>query len=157
MNRIIVTALFIFAFCVPLHAQSSSDKAWSGKWDFTPDATIGGWQSIKSADQAVGVSKRFWHVDKGSDPILNLGLFGGGSKPLLSEPSSSLRILGGVTIAVPGSVIDWALGTNWGSQWIPALKTGILCAYDVTRLKSLKAVPDFVGIGASYPLGGSSN
>ena len=42
---------------------------------------------------------------------------------------------------------------NWASQqWAPKLKTGVLCAYDLLRLKQIKAVPDFVGVGASYPL-----
>ena len=42
---------------------------------------------------------------------------------------------------------------NWASQqWAPKLKTGVLCAWDLLRIKRLGTVPDFVGIGASYPL-----
>jgi hypothetical protein len=131
-------------------ASSIPSGAWTGRLDLTPDFGAGAWQSVKSPDQAYGVSKRLFMLQKGGNDLLNLGLFVGVNKPLVPLAGSPLRFLGGATIAVPGSTLDWALGTNWGSQWAPALKTGVLCAYDLTRIKQVKAVPDFVGIGATY-------
>ena len=138
---------------VTILAQAQADLPagkWAGKLDLTKDFALGGWQSLKSADEAYGISKPVWSLLKGGQPILNVGLFAGIDKPLVPLASSSPKFLGGLTVAVPGSTLDWALGTNMGAQWVPALKTGLLCAYDVSRPKALKAVPDFVGIGASY-------
>lgn len=124
--------------------------SWAGKLDLNRDFALGGWQSLKSADEAYGISKRVWSLQKGGQTLMNVGLFIGADKPLVPLVSSSPRLLGGATIAVPGSTLDWALGTNWGAQWVPSLKTGLLCAYDLFRPKTLKSVPDFVGIGAAY-------
>ena len=172
--KTLIAALFVALAAAPLHAQSlptvsgtAQDPvalaqaavaaippgAWVGKLDLTRDFAVGGWQSLKSADEAYGVSKRFWSLNKGGQDLLNVGLFAGVNKPLVPLAASPLKFLGGATIAVPGSTLDWALGTNWGAQWVPALKTGVLCAYDLSRPKALKAVPDFVGIGASYLIG----
>ncbi len=115
--------------------------------------SIGAWQSLTSADQALGLSKRVFHIDADAQPLVNMALFGGVSKPMLSEPATPARPLGGMTFAVPGSTLDWALGTNWGDKFVPALKTGILAAYDLTRIKQLHINPSFLGIGAAYPFG----
>lgn len=123
---------------------------WVGRLDLSKDFQLGGWQSLKSTDEAYGISKRVWHLDKGNQTLLNVGLFVGVDKPLVPLASSSPKFLGGATIAVPGSTLDWALGTKMGDAWAPNLKTGVLCAYDLSRIKQIGLVPDFVGIGASY-------
>lgn len=144
----------MLASAIACFGAMANAASWTGRIDRTSPPSIGGWQSLKSADQAFGVSKRVYYVDTDGQPVLNLGLFAGVSKPLFSEPAAAPHALGGVTVAVPGSALDWALGTKWGDAWLPALKTGLLCAYDLTRLKALKAVPDFVGVGASWTFGG---
>ncbi len=149
MNRLTAAVVLLLA------AAPARAVPWAGKLDLTSPLTLGGWQSIKSADQATGLSKRLFHLDAGDQPVLNVGLFGGVSKPLLTAPSGAPHALGGLTVAVPGSTLDWALGTSWGAAWLPKLKTGILAAYDLTRIKALKAVPDFVGVGFQWPLGGA--
>lgn len=145
------TVLFVLA-C--LCAGGSAHAQLAGKLDLASMPALGAWQSLKSAEQAIGISKRVWHLDKDEQVMINVGLFGGSSSPLFSEPNASPRALGGVTLAVPGSILDWALGTSYGDTWLPKLKTGLLCAYDVSRPKSLKAVPDFVGLGIAWPLAG---
>lgn len=138
----LLAALLILA--APCSAQLS------GKLDTTPDFAIGTWQSVRSADQAFGVAKHVWSLNYGANAVLNVGLFAGAQKPLLSEPGTAARPVAGPTFAVPGSTLDWALGTNWGAQWVPDLKTGVLVGYDFSRPKALSIVPGFVGVGAAY-------
>lgn len=126
--------------------------AWAGKLDTTKDFSVGGWQSLKSADEAYGVSKPIWSLQKGGQPLLNVGIFAGIDKPLVPLASSAPKFLGGATISVPGSTLDWALGTNMGAMWVPRLKTGVLYAQDFTRPKAMTWGSGFVGVGASYPL-----
>lgn len=149
MTRLLLVAAALLA-ALPSRAQ------WAGRLDLTSPPTLGAWQSLRSADQAFGLSKRLFHLDCGDQVALNVGVFGGASKPLLTAPAGGARALGGLTVAVPGSTLDWALGTAWGAAWLPRLKTGVLCAYDLTRLRALKAVPDFVGVGAAWAFGGGA-
>lgn len=72
----------------------------------------------------------------------------------LSQPSQPMRFVSGPVFAVPGSDLDWALGTSWGKQWLPKLKTGLTAAPDVTRLKAIGLRNTFFGFGISYPVGG---
>lgn len=132
---------------------STARAQWAGKLDATSLPSIGAWQSVRSLDQAFGVSKRAFHIDSGAQPVLNVCLFGGVSKPVFSSPASTPHALGGLTFAVPGSALDWALGTTWGDMWLPRLKTGVLAAYDLTRVKALHIDPSFIGIGAAWPFG----
>lgn len=125
----------------------------SGHLDLSTLPTIGAWQSLTSVDQAVGISKRVFHLDWDGQTLINVSAFGGVTKPMLTEPATPLRFLAGDVIAIPGSVLDWALGTKWGDAWLPKLKTGVLFAHDVSRFGNLKLKPDFIGIGAMMPFG----
>lgn len=131
-------------------APSRASGPLAGHLDLKTMPAFGAWQSLQSPDQAFGVSKRLFHLDYSAQTILNVGIFGGVSKPLLSEPAATPVALGGLTMAMPGSTLDWALGTSWGDLWAPRLKTGILCAYDLSRPNALKVVPGFVGFGVTY-------
>ena len=127
--------------------------AWNGRFDRNPDFHIGGWQSLKSLDQAYGISKPVWSLNKGDTQILVVGLFAGVKKPLDPLASSGVRFLAGETVVVPGHAFDWALGTKMGSYWLPKAKAGLLIAHDWSRPKALKLVPDFVGLGLTYGFG----
>lgn len=148
MKHLLLVAVLV---CLSSNARAQ----WAGKLDLVSLPTIGAWQSVQSVEQAFGVSKRWFHLDTSGQTVLNVGVFGGVSKPLLSEPSAAPHALGGLTFAVPGSTLDWALGTNWGDMWLPRLKTGLLAAYDLSRFKTLHVVPGFVGIGGQWMFGGS--
>jgi len=125
----------------------------AGHLDFQSKPSYSAWQSVESPDQALGLSKRVFYVVKDQQQMLNVGLFGGAKKNLL-DSSKTPKAVGGLTLAIPGSVLDWALGTKMGDAWVPALKTGVLSAYDLTRLKQIHWKPDFIGVGISYPVGG---
>lgn len=144
-NLILVAALA----CIAVNARAQ----WAGKLDMSSPPSFGAWQSVTSAEQAVGLTRRAGHLDYGQHVVTNAGVFIGVSKPALTEPSSPARPLGGFTFAVPGSTLDWALGTDWGARWAPRLKTGLLFAYDLTRVNALRLRPNFVGVGATYPWG----
>ncbi len=167
--KVIHLAAVLAVLAGPLFAQTAPDPLalaqaavaavpsgkWAGKIDLTPDFALGTWQSLKSADEAFGLSKRVWHLDKGGQTLVNVGLFAGVQKPIFTAPGSAPRFLGGDIIGVPGSTLDWALGTKWGDAWAPRLKTGVLFAHDLTRIAKTHLFGDFIGIGASYLLGGS--
>ena len=144
--KTLIAALLLLA--AQVHASP-----FAGKLDLTTLPSIGAWQSVTSADQAVGVSKRFFHADYNGNPLVNVTLFAGVTKPMLTEPASPLRFLGGDVIQIPGSTLDWVLGTKWGDAWAPRLKTGILFAHDLSRLNKTHLFGDFQGIGISYLLG----
>ncbi len=139
-------AVLLLAVAAPSHA------ALAGRLDLVSLPSFGAWQSLTSIDQAVGVSKRFFHADYDGNVLVNLSLFAGATKPVV-EPAIPMRILAGSVVAVPGSTLDWALGTKWGDAWLPRLKTGILFAHDLSRLAHAQIKPDFIGIGASYLIG----
>jgi hypothetical protein len=142
--KTLIAAVLLFA-AIPSHAA-----VIAGKIDLTTLPAIGVWQSLQSTDQAIGVSKRFFHVDADAQPLLNVGLFAGGTKPLLSNAGQTTRFLMGETIGVPGSTLDWALGTTWGDKWVPQLKTGILIAHDWSRIHAMHILPDFIGAGVTW-------
>lgn len=131
----------------------ASASPLAGKLDLTSLPSIGAWQSITSADQALGVSKRLFHLDYAGQALVNISVFAGATKPMLSEPAAPIRFLGGDVIQVPGSTLDWILGTKWGSAWAPRLKTGILFAHDLSRISKTHLFGEFQGIGISYLLG----
>lgn len=122
----------------------------AGKLDLASKPAYGAWQSVESTDQAIGLTKHLWTLSKDAQPLVNVGIFAGASKPMLSEPAAPLRPLGGVTVAIPGSLLDYALGTKWGDTWAPRLKTGLLLADDFTRPSQLHLRPTFVGVGITY-------
>ncbi len=96
------------------------------------------------------MSKRLWSLSKGGYLLLNVGVFAGIEKPLVPLAGSPVRFLAGDVIQVPGSALDWALGTKWGDAWVPNLKTGVLFAHDLSRLSKTHLFGDFIGIGGSY-------
>lgn len=147
MKKILVVSAL---FCA---AQSYAASEWSGRLDMTSGPSIGAWQSLSSTDQAIGISKRLAHLDRSGQEIARIGVFGGVAKSMFNQPGSSAKPLGGLTFSIPGSLLDWALGTKWGDTWVPNLKTGLLGAYDLTRIKTLHSRPNFIGIGAAWPFG----
>ncbi len=174
MNRTAMLAAVLAFAAVPLRAQDAETAApdpvaiaqqaisalpngpWNGRLDKNwTDFHLGGWQSLKSLDQAYGVAKPVWSLNKGEQPLLNLGFFAGVQKPLDPLASSSLRVLAGETIQVPGSALDWALGTKMGSYWLPKAKAGLLIAHDWTRPSAMHLAPDFVGLGLTWLMGGA--
>lgn len=130
------------------------DGPWVGKSQLSALPSLALAQSCTSTDQALGIHKDLWSLYKGGYEIVRVGGFGGFYKPLFT--SSGPRSLAGGTVLVPGSALDWALGTNYGDKYLPALKSGILVAYDVTRPKSLSWNPNFIGPILSYKLGQSN-
>jgi hypothetical protein len=147
MRRTACLTLALLA-AAPVAARS---HVWTGRFDWTSLPAYGAWQSVDSDEQAVGLSKHLWTLARDTQPLLSLGVFVGVKKPLLSPP---VTVLGGSTVAVPGSALDWALGTKWGAAWLPKLKTGMMFSHDLSRPRQLHLKPDFIGIGASYPIGG---
>lgn len=145
--KIIITAL-ILATAIP--ARASIPLA--GKLDLSEIPSVGAWQSLTSADQAFGISKSIFHLDYAGQPLVVLSLFAGVTKPIV-QPALPVRFLGGDIIQVPGSTLDWALGTSWGKKWLPRLKTGVLFAHDLSRISKTHLFGDFIGIGASYAVG----
>lgn len=127
---------------------------WAGRLDLKSPPSLAAYQSFTSLSQAFGIQKNIWSLYKGQYEVARLGVFGGYYKPLLSAVAP--RSLGGATLLVPGSVLDWAMGTNYGAQWLPSLKTGILVGYDLTRPKYLSLRPDFAGPGVTYAWGATS-
>lgn len=142
--------LVIFMTACAVSARASSPLA--GRLDLDSLPSLGAWQSLTSTDQAFGLSKRLFHLDYAGQPLVNVSIFAGASKPALTEPATPVRFLAGDVIQVPGSTLDWALGTKWGDAWLPKLKTGVLFAHDLSRLAAAHFAPDFIGVGASYPL-----
>lgn len=169
----------MLAIAAPLHAQQSPAVSgtandtlevvqaastaempsgqWHGKLQLSALPAIAAAQSFNSLNQAIGLHKDLWSLYKGPYEILRVGLFTGFYKPLLTDPSKGPHSLAGGTILVPGSAFDWAMGTNYGDKWLPALKSGILVAYDGTHPKTLGLKPDFVGPILSYQFGSTKN
>ncbi len=129
----------------PVHAQSQ----WAGKLDKTGMPYAAAYQSFTSATQALGFEKRIVSLDYKDQEMVKLGVFLGATSSLGQSP----KVVGGPTFAVPGSLLDFALGTTWGQQWLPKLKTGVAVGWDIVRPSQMQAKPSFVGFGISYPVG----
>ncbi len=123
---------------------------WAGKLNKKFDPSPAAYQSATSLKQAIGLEKSVWSLYKGYAEIVRVGVFAGVYKPFFTTPNVTPSILGGGTLFVPGSALDWAMGTNLGATWIPRLKTGWLLSWDVTHPKTMHAKPDFTGPGISY-------
>lgn len=134
-------------------APKLASGPWFGKSQVMSLPSVALAQSFVSADQALGIHKDLWSLYKGNYEIIRVGGFAGFYKPLLSSPSQGPKSLGGATVLIPGSAFDWALGTDWGSKWLPSLKSGILVAYDLTKPSALRFAPEFCGPIISYKLG----
>lgn len=153
MNRI--KTLSVAAVAVILcSAAVRAEVVFKGRLDLDSAPSIGAWQSVSDERQAIGISKRLLVVSKDETEVINFGVFAGAVKPVFTEPASSPMAIGGVTVSVPGSLLDAALGTKMGDAWVPRLKTGVLLGYDLTRPKSLHLRPNFVGVGVTYRVGG---
>lgn len=126
---------------------------WAGKLRLHELPSVAVAQSLLTADQAIGVHKDLWSLYKGPYEILRVGGFAGLYKPLLTKQSEGPHELVGATMLVPGSALDWAMGTKYGDEWLPALKSGLLCGYDATHPKTIRLRPDFVGALLEYKLG----
>jgi hypothetical protein len=140
-------ALLLIALAAPLHAEMDGKWAWS-----TP--AIGAWQSLNSADQALGVKEDLWTIHANAQPLCVFGWEFSVTKPMVSSPRDPVRFVGGPTFSVPGSLLDWTLGTPWGQQWLPKAKTGLTAAPDLTRLNAIGVKNTFFGFGITYPVGG---
>lgn len=138
----------LLAFAAPSRAAGPL----AGKLDLDSLPSVGLWQSVTSVDQAFGVSKRLVHLDYAGQPLVNVSLFFGATKPIV-EPATPVRYLAGDVVQVPGSTLDWALGTKMGDAWLPRLKTGVLFAHDLSRLSKTHLFGEFQGVGISYLLG----
>lgn len=137
-------------------AAKLPDGPWAGRSQLKTLPSLALAQSFTSADQAVGIHKDMWSLYKGGYEIVRVGAFAGFYKPIFTANGKGPRSLAGATVLVPGSALDWAMGTNYGAKWLPALKSGVLVAYDATRPKSLGLKPDFVGPILSYRFGSAN-
>ena len=129
----------------------------AGAWDLKTLPNLAAFQSITTAEQEIGFAKPVWHLEASGQALLNLGLFAGAEandagKPVFGRNSMNL----GPTAQVPGSSLDWLLGTKMGSAWLPKLKTGVYAGYDLLAPSSIKLKPNFIGFGIAYPVFGSS-
>lgn len=139
-------ALLLIALAAPLHAEVDGKFAWS-----TP--AVGAWQSLTNADQALGLKEDLWTIHVNHQPLCVFGLEASVTKPAISSPDDPVRFVGGPTLSVPGSLLDWTLGTTWGQQWLPKAKAGLTAAPDVTRLNAIGFKNTFFGFGITYPVG----
>ncbi len=139
-------ALLLALASAPVHASP-----WAGKLDKTSVPYVSAYQAFTSATQALGVEKRVVSLNYNGQEIAKLGLFAGEASGAVSV---SPRVVGGPTFALPGSLLDWTLGTSWGSLWLPKLKTGVTAGWDLVRPSQMQAKPSFYGFGIAYPVGG---
>ena len=147
MKKLIAALFVALAAAVPSRAEVD------GKWSFATPA-LGAWQSLKNADQAIGVKEDLWTIHVNGQPLCVFGWQFSVTKPMLSSPNDPVRFVGGPTFLVPGSLLDWTLGTTWGQQWLPKAKAGLTAAPDVMRLNDISINNTFFGLGISYPIGG---
>jgi hypothetical protein len=135
-----------------LAAAPSFASPWAGKLDLSSIPAAAAYQSLTSADQAFGFQKHVWGLEYDGQEMMSLSVQASIVKPTLSAESP--RFVAGPVIAVPGSLLDWTLGTTWGQQWLPKAKTGFTAAPDVTRLNDISVRNTFFGFGIAYPVGG---
>lgn len=128
------------------------------KLDLKSLPSAAAYQSFTSLQQVIGLEK----------PLVSLNTTGDYAHEILHFGINvSIRVddrlkpfgtpLGGPTFHLPGSVLDWALGTKWGESWLPKLKTGLFAGYDIFHPNDIKLKPSFAGFGVSYPVFGGSN
>lgn len=148
MNKVkrLIAGLLIFT---PAVAFASP---WAGKLDKTIIPYASAYQSFSSAEQALGFEKRIVSLDYNGQEVAKLGVFAGASHDL-SAVGAAPKAVAGPTFAMPGSLLDWALGTTWGQQWLPKLKTGVNVSWDLVRPSQAHVKPDFIGFGIAYPVG----
>ena len=132
-------------------AASAQASPWAGKLDTSVVPYASAYQSFTSATQALGLEKRIVSLNYNGQEVAKLGVFTGEASGAVGVAP---RVVGGPTFALPGSLLDWALGTSWGSLWLPKLKTGVTAGWDLVRPSQMQAKPSFYGFGVAYPVGG---
>ena len=142
----------IAAAALVLFSAPSFASPWAGKLDTSLDIYASAYQSFTDARQALGFEKRVISLNYNGQEVAKLGLFAGTTHDL-SSLGAAPRAVGGATFAVPGSLLDWALGTKMGAAWLPKLKTGVTASYDLVRPSQAHLHPDFYGFGIAYPVG----
>jgi hypothetical protein len=132
--------LFLALLLLPAAAVASP---WRGVLDaqWPPKPAL--YQSLVDADQAAGVQSSLWSVTYGTQTLITAGAFAGATR-------AQEKIIAGPTVKVPGSLLDWTLGTSWGQAWLPKAKAGLLIGWDFTRPAILKAKPNFAGVGVAF-------
>ncbi len=141
-----IATLLLLAIAIPCHASP-----WAGKIDKEWNPYASAYQSFTDARQALGFEKRIVSLNRDSQEVAKIGLFLGATHDL-SAIGAAPKAVGGATLAIPGSALDWALGTTWGQQWLPKLKTGVNASWDFVRPSQAHWHPDFYGFGISYPV-----
>jgi hypothetical protein len=141
----------LIAFIALFLAAISHASPWAGKIDTSIIPYASAYQSFTDSRQALGFEKRVVSLNYNGNEVAKLGLFGGEASSVGTAP----KVIGGPTFALPGSLLDWALGTTWGQQWLPKLKTGVTASYDIVRPSQAHLKPDFYGFGIMYPVGGN--
>ena len=144
MKKIIAVLLF-----VPSLAAASP---WTGKLDLALAPAPAAYQSMTNTDMALGFQQHAWSAYRDQVEALRLSLFGGVIKA--TDALDHNKLVLGPTASVPGSMFDAIAGNSIGGTWLPRLKAGINFGWDFSRPKMLKAQPDFMGVGISYPYGG---
>lgn len=123
--------------------------AVSGKFDLLSLPQPSAYQSFISPQQVVGLEKSLYFVYISSQELCHVGLDVG---MLVNDQIPKGAPLGGPTLHVPGSLLDWALGTQMGAAWLPKLKAGVFAGYDLFHPTNIKAKPNFSGFGVTYPV-----
>lgn len=139
---------------VVLLAMASSARAEVDGKLVLGSPSLGAWQSLDSADQAIGLKEDILLVHVNGQPLVVFGWQASVEKHMVSSVGDPVRFISGPTLAVPGSLLDWTLGTSWGQKWLPKAKVGLTAAPDVTRLNSIGFKNTFYGFGLTYPVGG---
>lgn len=146
-----ILAAVLLGILPPVVALASP---WAGKLDATIIPYASAYQSFTDATEAVGFEKRVVSLNYDGQEVAKLGVFAGVASGAVGVAPKAVA---GPTFAVPGSLLDWALGTTWGQQWLPRLKTGVTASYDLVRPSQAHWRPDFYGFGIAYPVGNASN
>ena len=132
-----------------LLAAPSFASPWQGKLDTTFVPYAAAYQSFTSATEVLGLEKRVLSVYYNGQEMIKFGVLAGESSGAVGVAP---RAVAGPTFAVPGSLLDWSLGTTWGQQWLPKLKTGVIAWYDLARPSQAHWRPDGYGFGIAYPI-----
>ncbi len=138
-------AVLFLALVAPAHASP-----WAGKLDTSIIPYASAYQSFTDSREALGFEKRIVSLNYNGQEVAKLGVFAGEASGAVGVGPKAVA---GPTFALPGSLLDWALGTTWGQQWLPKLKTGVTASYDLVRPSQAHWKPDFYGFGIAYPVG----
>lgn len=135
-----MNSLKVFTLCLLL--ASPANAVMTGRFDLTSPPFAAAYQSLTDLRQATGFGKHLWTLSKDDQPLLTAGV-------CILRTTDGHNV-GGGSLAVPGALLDWLLGTKWGDLWLPKLKTGMTIDYDPSRLRGF--TPAFAGVGIKYQL-----